>query len=280
ANLHAIRALGISIAIDDFGTGFSSLGYLSKLPIDTLKIDRMFVTAMTTDAQGLSLVSTIISLAHSLQLKVVAEGVETEEESRLLALLKCDEIQGYLFSRPVPVDELERKYLAPPPGAALASISGHQVITRESTRLRQLRTIVAEQGARAGLVHLNGLTEHRFTALYRFDGDTLHNAVFYDRENPSATSSESIPVLASYCVFVRDSNAPFHTDCAADDDRLGDHPKRNVIQSYCGVPLRDSDGTMFGTICHFDFAPGRISQENLELMEDIAPALRAEINSN
>ncbi len=111
SSLQAFRTLGIPIAIDDFGTGFSSLGYLSKLPIDTLKIDRMFVTGMISDPHGLSLVSTIINLAHSLQLKVVAEGVETEEESRLLKLLKCDEMQGYLFSKPVPTDVLEEKFL-------------------------------------------------------------------------------------------------------------------------------------------------------------------------
>ncbi len=112
ASLHAIRALGISIAIDDFGTGFSSLSYLSKLPIDSLKIDRAFIVGMTEDAQGLSLVSTIINLAHSLQLKVVAEGVETEAQSKLLRLLKCDEMQGFLFSKPVPADVLEEKFLA------------------------------------------------------------------------------------------------------------------------------------------------------------------------
>jgi diguanylate cyclase (GGDEF)-like protein len=111
SSLDVIRALGISIAIDDFGTGYSSLGYLSKLPIDTLKIDRMFIADMVADPQGLSLVSTIINLAHSLQLKVVAEGVETEEQSRLLRLLKCDQIQGYLLCKPIPVDVLEETFL-------------------------------------------------------------------------------------------------------------------------------------------------------------------------
>ncbi len=95
ASLQAIRAMGVTIAIDDFGTGFSSLSYLSKLPVDTLKIDRSFVIDMTAGPQGLALVSTIINLAHSLKLKVVAEGVETEEQSRLLRLLNCDEMQGY-----------------------------------------------------------------------------------------------------------------------------------------------------------------------------------------
>jgi diguanylate cyclase (GGDEF)-like protein len=113
ATLQAIRDMKVTIAIDDFGTGFSSLSYLARLPVDTLKIDRSFVVDMTAGPNGLSLVSTIINLAHSLKLKVVAEGVETEEQSRLLRLLGCNEMQGYLFSRPVPAAEFEAKFLAP-----------------------------------------------------------------------------------------------------------------------------------------------------------------------
>jgi diguanylate cyclase (GGDEF)-like protein len=111
ATLRAIRELGVRIAIDDFGTGFSSLGYLAKLPVDTLKIDRSFVSEMTASQGGLALVSTIINLAHSLKLNVVAEGVETEEQSRLLRLLNCDQMQGFLFSKPVPVDVFEARFL-------------------------------------------------------------------------------------------------------------------------------------------------------------------------
>ena len=83
--------------------------------MDTLKIDRSFVIDMTAGPEGLALVSTIISLAHSLKLKVVAEGVETEEQSRLLRLLDCDEMQGFLFSKAVPGEIFEGKFLAPPP---------------------------------------------------------------------------------------------------------------------------------------------------------------------
>jgi diguanylate cyclase (GGDEF)-like protein/PAS domain S-box-containing protein len=115
ASLQAIRDMGVSIAIDDFGTGFSSLSYLAKLPVDTLKIDRSFVIDITAGPEGLALVSTIINLAHWLKLKVVAEGVETEEQSRLLRLLKCDEMQGFLFSKPVPAEILETRFLAPLP---------------------------------------------------------------------------------------------------------------------------------------------------------------------
>ncbi len=118
ASLQVIRAMGVSIAVDDFGTGFSSLSYLAKLPVDTLKIDRSFVIDMTEAPEGLTLVSTIISLAHSLKLNVVAEGVETEEQLRLLRLLACDEMQGFLFSKPVPGEIFETKFLAPPPTSA------------------------------------------------------------------------------------------------------------------------------------------------------------------
>src|SRR6202030_773403 len=104
--------MGITVAIDDFGTGFSSLSYLAKLPVDTVKVDRSFVVDMTTGPSGLSLMSTIISLAHSLNLKVVAEGVETDEQSPLLRLLGCDEMQGFLFSKPVPREIFETRFLA------------------------------------------------------------------------------------------------------------------------------------------------------------------------
>ncbi|MBK7473885.1 MAG: EAL domain-containing protein [Betaproteobacteria bacterium] len=114
ATLQAIRAMGVTVAIDDFGTGFSSLSYLSRLPADTLKIDRSFVVDMTASPEGLALVSTIISLAHSLKRKVVAEGVETEEQSHLLRLLRCDEMQGFLFSQAVPGAVFEARFLAAP----------------------------------------------------------------------------------------------------------------------------------------------------------------------
>ena len=104
--LQALRGLGIDVAIDDFGTGYSSLGYLAKLPVQSLKIDRSFVNAMQEDANAMTLVSTIISLAHSLKLKVVAEGVETEEQAKILRLLRCDQMQGYLLSKPLPIEAL------------------------------------------------------------------------------------------------------------------------------------------------------------------------------
>jgi EAL domain-containing protein (putative c-di-GMP-specific phosphodiesterase class I) len=115
AHLRVIRDMGIRITIDDFGTGFSSLSYLAKLPVDMIKIDRAFVTDMTDGPEGLALVSMIIGLARSLRIKVIAEGVETEEQANLLRLLNCDEMQGFLYSKPLPGEEFEARYLAPQP---------------------------------------------------------------------------------------------------------------------------------------------------------------------
>jgi diguanylate cyclase (GGDEF)-like protein/PAS domain S-box-containing protein len=105
--LREVRAMGITIALDDFGTGYSSLAYLSKLPIDFLKIDRGFVHGMTENPDDTSIISIIISLAQALRLKVVAEGVESEQQAQLLRLLRCDQMQGYLFSPPVPAERIE-----------------------------------------------------------------------------------------------------------------------------------------------------------------------------
>jgi diguanylate cyclase (GGDEF)-like protein/PAS domain S-box-containing protein len=115
ASLQEIRAMGVRIAIDDFGTGFSSLSYLSKLPVDTLKIDKSFVADMTQGPAQMSLVSIIINMAHLLQLDVVAEGVETVEQARLLGLLRCDEMQGYLIGKPLPGPAFEAACLRVPP---------------------------------------------------------------------------------------------------------------------------------------------------------------------
>ncbi len=106
ARLAQIRRMGMEIAIDDFGTGYSSLGYLAKLPVSALKIDQSFVATMTATPESMTIVSTIISLAHSLNLKVIAEGVEEEDQARLLRLFKCNELQGYLISRPLPPEQI------------------------------------------------------------------------------------------------------------------------------------------------------------------------------
>ena len=107
ALLGELRRAGVTLAIDDFGTGYSSLSYLRHLPVDVLKIDRSFVNSIERDGRDLSIAGTIIALAHGLGLKVVAEGVETEDQRGLLEALGCDQGQGFLFARPMPAAEFE-----------------------------------------------------------------------------------------------------------------------------------------------------------------------------
>ncbi|MGH8319127.1 MAG: EAL domain-containing protein [Steroidobacteraceae bacterium] len=121
--LERLRAAGVRIAVDDFGTGYSSLSRLSELPIDTLKIDRCFISRLPDDRSGRTLISTIISLARAFNMTVVAEGVETEEQIGALWNMGCDEAQGYLFSRPVPCDELAQ-LLEHGKGRIMAPVAG------------------------------------------------------------------------------------------------------------------------------------------------------------
>src|SRR5690606_13290442 len=108
--LHKLRALGVSIAIDDFGTGYSALSYLQRLPIDTLKVDKAFVRELSLRPSHVSIAAAIVSLARSMGLKVVAEGVETDAQYQHLIALGCTEFQGYLFSKPELAPELERGF--------------------------------------------------------------------------------------------------------------------------------------------------------------------------
>ena len=105
-NLKVIQGMGIGISIDDFGTGYSSLAYLKRFPIDTLKIDRSFVRDIAFDKEDATIVRTIVAMANALNLRVIAEGVENQEQYDFLASLACDEGQGYLFARPMPCDDL------------------------------------------------------------------------------------------------------------------------------------------------------------------------------
>ncbi|QSX79310.1 EAL domain-containing protein [Agrilutibacter solisilvae] len=117
--LDALRDLGCRVSIDDFGTGYSSLNYLARLPSDEIKIDRSFIALITESPETLALVTNIIGLAHSLSLKVVAEGVEEHEQAKLLRLLRCDVLQGYLLGKPMSAEDFDRRlFLGQPLQAA------------------------------------------------------------------------------------------------------------------------------------------------------------------
>ncbi len=102
--IHQLKSAGVKLSIDDFGTGYSNLGNLKR--VDTLKIDQSFVRNILTDVDDATIALAVISLAHSLRMRVIAEGVETAEHYKLLRVNRCDEMQGYYFSKPVPADDM------------------------------------------------------------------------------------------------------------------------------------------------------------------------------
>lgn len=106
-----LNGMGLMLALDDFGTGYSSLSYLKRFPIGTLKIDRSFVQNMVTDPDAAAIVAGVIGLAHSLRMKVVAEGVETEAQLMALAQQGCDQYQGYYFSKPISAAEMTARLI-------------------------------------------------------------------------------------------------------------------------------------------------------------------------
>ncbi len=120
AIMDQITAMGVTLSLDDFGTGYSSLSYLKRFPINTLKIDRSFTMGLPGDGNDCAIASTIVSIGRQLRHRVIAEGVETAEQLAFLSRAGCDEVQGFLFSRPLPALEFEQAVRAHWPGVVRA----------------------------------------------------------------------------------------------------------------------------------------------------------------
>lgn len=135
-----------------------------------------------------------------------------------------------------------------------------------------VRKRLFDDGVRAAVIYLNGLTDYRFTALYRFVDDKVSSVFFYDRLHPTVTTSPDIPLMKAYCAEVNKGAKPFCSASTLIDACRG--LQKTPLQSFCGVPLIDSDGSIFGTLCHFDFSVRTLDAAGVQLMEAIAQLLR------
>jgi predicted signal transduction protein with EAL and GGDEF domain/ActR/RegA family two-component response regulator len=149
-SLNALKDIGITIAIDDFGTGYSSLSYLKRFPVDKVKIDRIFIRDIVTETDDAAIVQAIIAMSHHLQLRVTAEGVETEEQASFLRRCQCDIVQGYLFGAPIPAEQLGAlldsrgsvPLLQEPRGSARSLL----IVDDEENNLRALQRVLRRDG--------------------------------------------------------------------------------------------------------------------------------------
>ncbi|WP_168218810.1 GAF domain-containing protein [Limnoglobus roseus] len=130
----------------------------------------------------------------------------------------------------------------------------------------ELTEALTRDGIRAALTVLNRTSGHRFTAMYRFGPSRTHNLFFYDRENPDVCEGKDHPIEATYCVYVKEEGGPFLLADATVDERVMLHEAQFKIQAYCGVPLVNTNGTIFGTLCHYDTEPVGVTPAAVELM--------------
>ena len=133
--------------------------------------------------------------------------------------------------------------------------------------------ILQGQGVRESLVYLVGLTDYRFIGIWRFRNGRANAAVHYDRENPTCLHAQEVPDTATHCCYVRNSKGVFMTANALLDPRTADHPARETVPAYCGIPLMDEVGEILGTLCHYDVVPRPLEAVNLELLLQVASAL-------
>ncbi len=148
----------------------------------------------------------------------------------------------------------------------LSTVQGNQAFATFSATL-------AASNVRSALAYLLSFTTYRFIGIFTFQNGLAHAAVYYDRENPQQEYTPHVIDSSTYCCYVRDSKGVFMTANAMLDPRAADHPSREIVPAYCGVPILDAEGVILGTLCHYDIVPRDPEQVDLPLMLSVASAL-------
>jgi diguanylate cyclase (GGDEF)-like protein/PAS domain S-box-containing protein len=276
--LRKLRALGVRLAIDDFGTGWSSLSRLRSFPVDKLKIDRSFVREITAADDPAPLIAAIVSMAHSLGLLLVAEGVETVEQLACLHSLGCEEVQGYLLSRPVVADVLAA-LLAAPGGLLVGPETAEAGTGARSVEEQALMDVVASAtNATSGddarhlppamlsaLQRASGLDAVYLTRLAGPADDRIQEVVLVSADAAFGLAPGTlVPWDGSPCRVMLDGG-PRTRDLRADHP---DHPLRDSgATMHLSVPVRDLDGEIWGTLCGSDAGSVEVGPSLVVLFE-------------
>lgn len=180
------------------------------------------------------------------------------------------------WDTPRRVDDGSRERCAREPAAILAGLADLRrpalptPLPEDATPMstdahaRQLSTLLQNGNAREAVALLNSLTDFRFTSLFRYDGDWLRFVAFHDRCNPEQDRAQDLPVVASYCQLVRETQRPVEIRDSLDDARVAGHPKRPIVRSYCSAPIFGADGALLGTACHYDYDVRAITTETVD----------------
>jgi diguanylate cyclase (GGDEF)-like protein/PAS domain S-box-containing protein len=274
--LESLRAMGVRLAIDDFGTGWSSLSRLRSFPVDKLKIDQSFVAEITSSADDAPIVAAIVAMAHSLQLTTVAEGVETLEQLACLHQRGCEEVQGYLLSRPLPADQL-MALLANPGGLLEPPDAEPAPLSRAEQGLMGLVAETALPGdgqdrIRPVLAELQRLTGADAVYLTEVDwAEKIQELGFSSGAGP-VPEGVHLPWAGSPCERMLQGGPRLIEDLAT---AFPAHPlvHRAGVRTLATVPLCASDGHVFGTLCAAHCQPGGLGPGTVVLLELFARLL-------
>lgn len=154
-----------------------------------------------------------------------------------------------------------------------AAVSEKGLINQTAVSMRVFENLLKTEGLRTALYSLLRLTDYRFISIFRFMGGMATSVVHVDRENLGILQASEVPDTATYCCYVRDADGAFVTSDAMNDPRTQAHPAREAVRSYCGVPIVAPDGTLIGTLCHYDLLPKDPEQLDLTLLVEAASAI-------